>query len=309
LFLISFTAFYCLAGPLLADPIPLSSSICFFYFIINESSKIKIRQCLMNIFDFYKMKENGNKISMVTCYDYTSARILAETSIDCLLVGDSAAMTMHGFKDTLPATLKMMCYHVAAVSRGAGKKFIIGDMPFLSYRKSLSKNMTAAQTLMQAGAHAVKLEGGAGNKKFIQHLTESGILTMGHIGLTPQFVHSLGGYKVQGKTPASAARLLEEALLLQAAGCFALVLECVPPAVAQEITQQLVIPTIGIGAGRFTDGQVLVWQDLLGLTLDFKPKFVKTFMNGQEQIKNSIEAYVQSVKVGDFPQNEHCYKD
>src|SRR5579871_969831 len=151
----------------------------------------------MNIFDFQKKKANGDKISMVTCYDYTSARILANTSIDCLLVGDTAAMTMHGYKDTLPATIEMMKYHIAAVSRGAGHKFIVGDMPFASYRKSFSDNITAAQTLMQAGAHAIKLEGAAGNQDFIKHMTESGIPVMGHIGLTPQFMHMLGGFKVQ----------------------------------------------------------------------------------------------------------------
>jgi len=261
----------------------------------------------MNIFDFHKKKTSGSKITMVTCYDYTSARILADTAIDCILVGDSAAMTMHGHKDTLAATIDMMCYHVAAVRRGAGDKFIIGDMPFASYRKSLSDNITAAQTLMQAGAHAVKLEGAAGNKDFIQHVTESGIPVMGHIGLTPQFMHMLGGFKIQGKTVAAAERLKEQALLLQDAGCFAVVIEGVPAKLAEEMTQLLSIPTIGIGAGPHTDGQVLVLQDLLGLTLDFKPKFVKAFVDGHAQFKQGIAAYVQAVNTGEFPQHEHCY--
>ena len=261
----------------------------------------------MNIFDFQKKKMRGEKISMVTCYDYTSARILADTSIDCLLVGDSAAMMMHGHKDTLAATVDMMRYHIAAVNRGAGNKFIIGDMPFASYRKSLTYNITVAQTLMQAGAHAIKLEGAAGNKKFIKHVTESGIPVMGHIGLTPQFMHMLGGFKVQGKTESSVERLKEDVLLLQEAGCFALVIEGVPALLAQTLTQLLTIPTIGVGAGPHTDGQVLVLQDLLGLTLDFKPKFIKSFMNGQEQFKQSIEAYVQAVNTKEFPADEHCY--
>jgi 3-methyl-2-oxobutanoate hydroxymethyltransferase len=261
----------------------------------------------MNIFDFYKKKEQKSKISMVTCYDYTSARLVAETSVDCILVGDTAAMLMHGYKDTLPATIEMMRYHVAAVARGAVDKFMIGDMPFLSYRKSLSKNITAAKELMQAGAHAIKLEGCSGNLTFIKHLTESGVPVMGHIGLTPQFMHQLGGYKVQGKTEAGAERLKEEAQFLQQAGCFAIVLECVPPKLAKEITQSLHIATIGIGAGPDTDGQVLVWQDLLGLTLGHKPKFVKEFMEGRTHIKNSLEAYVQAVSTGAFPQHEHCY--
>lgn len=261
----------------------------------------------MNILDFYKKKAQKEKISMVTCYDYTSARILADTSVDCLLVGDSVAMTMHGFKDTLSATLEMMSFHTAAVSRGAGDKFIVSDMPFMSYRNSLSKNVTAAQQLMQAGGHAVKLEGASGNKNLIRHLSESGIPVMGHLGLTPQFVNILGGYKVQGRTQEGADRLKEDALMLQEAGCFALVLECVPTQVAKEISELLAIPTIGIGAGPFTDGQVLVFQDLLGLNTDFKPKFVKAFMNGHEQIKHGIDTFVNAIQDGGFPQNEHCY--
>lgn len=261
----------------------------------------------MNIFDFYKKKIQGDKISMITCYDYTSARILATTSVDCLLVGDSVAMTMHGFKDTLSATLPMMCFHTAAVARGAGDKFIVSDLPFMSYRKSLSKNVSAAESLIQAGARAVKLESAAGNIKLIQHLVESGIPVMGHLGFTMQLIHVLGGYKIQGKTQESALRLKEDALLLQEAGCFALVLECIPTELATDVTQSLSIPTIGIGAGPSTDGQVLVFQDLLGLNTDFKPKFVKTFMNGYEQVKSGIETYIDAIKTGGFPQNEHCY--
>jgi len=261
----------------------------------------------MNIFDFSKKKQLNEKISMVTCYDYTSAKILAKTSVDCLLVGDSVAMTMHGFKDTLSATLEMMCFHTSAVSRGAGDKFIVSDLPFLSYRKSRSKNVSAAQALMQSGAHAVKLENASGNLQLIKHLTESGIPVMGHLGLTMQLMHTLGGLKVQGKTQEAAERIKQDAILLQEAGCFALVLECIPTALAAEISQALSIPTIGIGAGPHTDGQVLVYQDLLGLNTDFKPKFVKTFIEGHEQVKQSIEEYVQAVKSGGFPSDEHCY--
>lgn len=263
----------------------------------------------MNIFDFYKKKEKKEKISMVTCYDYTSARILSQTSIDCLLVGDSVAMTMHGFKDTLSATTEMMVFHIAAVSRGAKDKFIIGDVPFLACRKSLSQSTSSIQALMQAGAHAVKIEGAAGNLELIRHLTESGVPVMGHLGLTPQFIHTLGGYRVQGKTEKSATRIKQDALLMQEAGCFGLVLECVPNQLAAEITESLAIPTIGIGAGGMTDGQVLVLQDLLGLNIDFKPYFVKNFMNGHEQLKNSISEYVQAIQTGEFPQHEHCYRD
>jgi len=261
----------------------------------------------MNSLDFYKKKLNHEKISMITCYDYTSARILSHTNIDCILVGDTAAMTMHGHSDTVPATIDMLYYHTAAVSRGAKNKFIIGDLPFLSYRQSLNKSMEAVKTLMQAGAQAIKLEGVTGNLKLIRHLSDSGIPVIGHIGLTPQFIHSLGGYKVQGKTDASAAELKADAMKLQNAGCIAIVLECVPSPLAKEITTLLNIPTIGIGAGPFTDGQVLVFQDLLGLNPDFKAKFVKQFLNGFEQIKTSVDNFVLEINTGVFPSDEHSY--
>jgi len=262
----------------------------------------------VNILEFANKKRRGEKISMVTCYDYTSARILAHTNVDCFLVGDSVAMTMHGFKDTLSATLDMICLHTSAVSRGAGDKFIVSDMPFMSYRKSLSKNASAAQALMQAGAHAIKLEGAAGNTSLIRHLVDSGIPVMGHLGLTPQSVNVLGGYKVQGTSEQSAAKLKQDAMLLQEAGCFAIVLECVPAALAEDVTNSLNIPTIGIGAGSATDGQVLVFQDLLGLSIDFKPKFVKRFVDGFEYVKCAMNQYVSEINSGEFPQDEHSYR-
>lgn len=262
----------------------------------------------MNIHDFLKKKAANEKISMITCYDYTSARLLAETAVDCVLVGDSVAMTMHGLPDTINATLDMMCFHIAAVKRGIGDKFIIADLPFLSYRQSLAKSMQAVQALMQAGANAVKLEGAAGNVKLIRHLTESGIPVMGHLGLTLQLMHTLGGFKVQGKTPESAKKIETDALQLQEAGCFAMVLECVPHILAKQITHQLEVPTIGIGAGPDTDGQVLVFQDLLGLNIDFKPKFVKHFLNGSEQVKNSVQTFINEIQSGIFPNHEHCYQ-
>jgi 3-methyl-2-oxobutanoate hydroxymethyltransferase len=261
----------------------------------------------MNVLDFYKKKQTGEKITMLTCYDYSSAKILADATVDCLLVGDSVAMTMHGFKDTLSATVDMMAMHTAAVSRGAGNKFIIGDLPFMSYRESLSKSIAAASTLMRAGANAVKLEGAIGNIELIQHLVESGIPVMGHLGLTPQFINTLGGYKVQGKTVEAAERIKEDARALQNAGCFSLVLECVPTDLAGEITRAINIPTIGIGAGLDTDGQVLVWQDVLGLNTDFKPKFVKSYCDGYKLFKDSIDSFVASVKSQEFPLDENCY--
>lgn len=261
----------------------------------------------MKSIDFAIKKRAGEKISMITCYDYTTARILAHTTIDCLLVGDTLAMTMHGFKDTLAANLELMCYHTAAVSRGGADKFILGDLPFLSYRKSFSKNVAAAETIMKSGAHAIKLEGAAGNLKLIKHLVESGVPVMGHLGLTPQSVFALGGYKVQGKTEDSAERLKEDAHALEAAGCFALVIECVPQLLAKEVSEKLMIPTIGIGAGPYTDGQVLVLQDMLGLNMDFTPKFVKQFMSGQQMIQQSVEQYINEIKTGVFPAHEHIY--
>ncbi len=261
----------------------------------------------MKIDDFRKKKEAGEKIVVITCYDYTSAVLVAQTQADCILVGDSLAMTMHGFSSTVMATIEMMALHTAAVNRGAPEKFIIGDLPFLSNRKSLSDNMNAVEKLMQAGAHAVKLEGAAGNTDFVRHLVASGVPVMGHIGLTPQFIHQLGGYRVQGKTEEEAKRLKEEALALQEAGCFSIVLECVPANVAEEISKSLAVPTIGIGAGAGTDGQVLVFQDLLGLNTGFRPKFVKTYLDGAGLVRGAIDAYADDVKKGIFPDAEHRY--
>jgi len=262
---------------------------------------------MMTVLDFERKKGAGERIVMVTCYDYTSAAILDKTDADCLLVGDSLAMTMHGFQDTISATLEMMALHTRAVRRGAKDKFIVADLPFLSYRKSLSDNIAAAEALMRAGAHSVKLEGAAGNEEFISHLVHSGVPVMGHIGLTPQSVHRLGGFKVQGRTGEGAAGLMRDGAVLEKAGCFALVLECVPAGLAAEITESLTIPTIGIGAGSGTDGQVLVWQDLLGLNTEFKPKFVKHFLNGAELFTRAIDSYAQSVKSGEFPGKEYSY--
>jgi len=261
----------------------------------------------MNVLDFEKKKISKEKIVILTCYDYSTAKIFNDSSLDALLIGDSLAMTMHGFKDTVMATLLMMELHTAAVCRGAPNKFIISDLPFLSYRQSISRSVMAAQKLIQAGAKAIKLEGATGNLSLIKHLVESGIPVMGHIGLTPQFIHILGGYKVQGKSSEEAERLKQDALDLEQAGCFGIVLECIPSKLAREITVSLKIPTIGIGAGADTDGQVLVMQDLLGLNLDFKPKFVNHFLNTGQLIQKAVDQYCHSVKHKEFPSNEHSY--
>lgn len=261
----------------------------------------------MNILDFQKKKQANEKITMVTCYDYSSAKVLADSEVDCLLVGDSLAMTMHGFQDTLSATLEMMVLHTAAVKRGAGPQFIVADLPFLSYRKSLPDTMHAVHALMQAGAHAVKLEGASGNLDTIRHMVESGVPVMGHLGLTPQWVHALGGYRVQGRDELAAEKCLQDAKALEAAGCFAVVLECIPSALAKKVTEALSIPTIGIGAGTATDGQVLVYQDLLGMNQSFKPKFVKVFLDGCQAIREAINQYCRDVKTVEFPSHEHTY--
>lgn len=261
----------------------------------------------MNILDFQKAKAAQRKISMITCYDAVSARIVEQTAIDCILVGDSVSVVVHGYPDTTHATLPMMILHTKAVAKGT-KKFIVGDLPFLSYRKSLSDTMDAVGELIQAGAHAVKLEGADSNLSTIRHIVGSGIPVMGHIGLTPQSVLVLGGHKVQGKAQAQAEALLEQALALQEAGCFALVLECIPPALAKTITEALDIPTIGIGAGPDTDGQVLVWHDLLGFDPSFKPKFLKQYADGYSLIHSALENYHQEVKNQHYPVLEqHTY--
>ncbi len=261
----------------------------------------------MRIQDFSLRKEQGQKISMVTCYDFTFAKILAASQVDCLLVGDSAAMVMHGHRTTLNASVEMMAIHISAVSQGAPDKFIVGDLPFLSYRKDLASNMEALGTLMKAGAQAVKLEGAKGNLELIEHSVDSGIPVMGHLGLTPQSIHQLGGFKVQGREKKEHDRIFEEAQSLQKVGCFSLVLECVPAGLAAEITRNLKIPTIGIGAGVDCDGQVLVLQDLLGLNAEFHPKFLRQYFAGFEVLKNAFDHYHQDVLSREFPSAKESY--
>lgn len=262
---------------------------------------------MRRIQDFSTQKISGTKISMVTCYDYTSARIVAGTSADCILVGDSLAMTMHGFDSTLPATPELMAMHTASVRRGAPEKFIVGDMPFLAHRGSLDRTLDAVSMIMRSGADSVKIEGIDGSKEVIHHLVKSGVPVMGHLGLTPQSVHQLSGYKVQAKSENAAEKLRADAVKLQELGAFALVLECVPASVATEISRELKIPTIGIGAGSGCDGQVLVFQDVLGLNTEFKPKFVRAYLNGSDLIKEAINRYDSDVKSGDFPNGEEQY--
>jgi|SRR6185312_9111580 len=262
---------------------------------------------MLRIQDFAQKKIKGEKISMVTCYDYSFARILSDSEVDCLLVGDSLAMTMHGHSTTLPATIAMMALHTAAVVRGASNKFIIADVPFLANRKGLTASVTGIGKLMQAGAHAVKIEGAKGNIELISHLVDSGIPVMGHLGLTPQSVNTLGGFRVQGKNPKEHEQIFKDALAMEQAGCFALVLECIPASLAKEISAALKIPTIGIGAGSAADGQVLVLQDMLGMGKDFHPKFLRTYLKGFDLIKDAFNHYHREVTTGEFPSEKESY--
>jgi len=263
---------------------------------------------MMNIHDFECLKRQGQKISMVTCYDFWSAKILNETDINCLLVGDSLAMVMHGFDSTVHADIDLMRLHVSAVRRGAPDKFVVADMPFLSCSKGLEHAMDGVQSLMQAGGSAVKVEGQDHQVEIIRHIVEAGVPVMGHIGLTPQSVHSLGGHRVQGRDEAHAQKLIRGARELEEAGCFALVLECVPAALARTISENLSIPTIGIGAGADTDGQVLVFQDLLGMDPTFKPRFLRHYACGNKVISGAINQFHQDVQRELFPSAAESYK-
>jgi 3-methyl-2-oxobutanoate hydroxymethyltransferase len=262
----------------------------------------------MKIHDFKIKKQERNKISMLTCYDYPSARIIAESNIDCVLVGDSVAMAVHGHDTTVTATTDMMVLHTQAVARGLNKQFITTDLPFLSHKISMAHTMEQVRLLLQAGAHAVKIEGADEDTcKTISYLVNAGIPVMGHIGLTPQSIHQLGGYKIQGKNQEQADRLLKQAFALEESGCFALVIECVPQLLAKTITNSLDIPTIGIGAGSDTDGQVLVWHDMLGLQSTFTPKFAKKYTQGKDTFLEAINAYVHQVQHVNFPTPEYAF--
>jgi 3-methyl-2-oxobutanoate hydroxymethyltransferase len=256
-----------------------------------------------SVLDFRK---GGPKITMLTCYDYWSARLLNDSPVDCILVGDSAAMVMHGYPDTLGASSELMALHTRAVKLGAPDRFVIGDMPFLSFNGSLDRSLECVLKLMQAGAQAVKLEGA--HTELVRHLNRAGVPVMAHLGLTPQSVHGLGGFKVQAKTEAAAQKLLDDAKAMQEAGCFALVLECVPTPVAKVVTESLDIPTIGIGAGPHCDGQVLVLQDMLGGQTHFKPRFVRHYADLAGTIKSAVHAFVADVQQQTFPAPEESYK-
>jgi len=264
---------------------------------------------IKNIKDFAKMKQTGQPITMVTCYDYAFARIVSETDIDTILVGDSLGNVVAGYDTTIPVTLDQMIYHSSMVKRGAPGSFIVTDLPFMSYHVSIEDTMRNCGRIMkETGTNAVKLEGGKDFVPVVEALVKASIPVMGHLGLTPQSVHKLGGYSVQGKDEEQRKTILEDALLLQEAGAFAIVLEMVPEPLAKEITQRLAIPTIGIGAGRYCDGQVLVIHDLLGLNKGFNPKFLKRYADIYTISQQAIQTYHKEVKEHTFPAEENVFK-
>jgi 3-methyl-2-oxobutanoate hydroxymethyltransferase len=262
---------------------------------------------MTTLHDLHKLTAAGEKIAALTCYDASFATLLDEAGVEILLVGDSLGMVVQGEKTTLPVTLDDMAYHTRCVARGAKKAFIVADLPFGSYQLNPQQAFASAARLMAAGAHMVKLEGGAPMVETSAFLVARGIPVCAHVGLTPQSVHQLGGYRVQGKTEHAAKQLLEDALALQQAGAGMLVLEAIPAALARQITQRLAIPTIGIGAGADCGGQVLVLYDLLGIYPGKPPRFAKDFLSGAASARAAVESYVRAVKDGTFPTAEHSF--
>ncbi|AWB44981.1 3-methyl-2-oxobutanoate hydroxymethyltransferase [Paenibacillus sp. CAA11] len=263
----------------------------------------------INILKMRKMKREAVPITMITAYDYPSARLAEEAGVDMLLVGDSLGNVVLGYDTTIPVTMDDMVYHTRAVARGATSTFIVTDLPFMTYHGSKDETLREVRRLMQEGhAHAVKMEGGAEIADTVAAIVNAGVPVLGHIGLTPQSVNQIGGYRVQGKDEKDARRLMEDAKALEKAGAFAIVLELVTEEVAELITRELSIPTIGIGAGRHCDGQVLVFHDVLKYTSDYREKrFVKTYADIGSLIKSGISAYVQEVKTGAFPAQENVF--
>ena len=259
---------------------------------------------MKTITDFARARRELHPIVVVAAYDALMARIVAASEADAILVGDSVAMVVHGHPSTVQATIDMMCAHTAAVRRGAPDVLVVADLPFLSVRRGVAAATEAAGALMQSGASAVKLEGITGHEDVVAHLVGSGIPVMGHLGLTPQSVHQFGGYRVQGRAPVEAERLRREAGLLERLGAFSLVLECVPAALAATITEERTIPTIGIGAGAGTSGQVLVLSDLLGLDAQFQPRFARRYVEGHALVRDAVNRFARDVRAAQFPVGE-----
>jgi len=252
-----------------------------------------------------RMKESGEKISMITAYDFSFAKIFDAAGIDVILVGDSASNVMAGHETTLPITLDQMIYHAASVIRGVNRSLVVVDMPFGSYQSNSKEALVSAFRIMkETGAHAVKLEGGEEVLESVKRIIAAGVPVMGHLGLTPQSIYKFGTYTVRAKEEEEADKLRRDAKLLQDAGCFGIVLEKIPATLAKEVSESLHIPTIGIGAGKYCDGQVLVMHDMLGLTTEFKPRFLRQYLNLDELVTKAVTQYINDVKTKDFP-NEH----
>ena len=261
------------------------------------------------IHDFLKKKKDGNKITMLTAYDYPFARIVDEAGLDAILVGDSLGMVVQGLENTLPVTMDEMIYHTKMVTRAVENALVIGDMPFMSYHTGIDDAVrNAGRFLKEGGAAAVKMEGGAEIADHIRAMTKSDIPVMAHIGLTPQSIHRMGGYKVQGKTEESARQLIEEAHIVEDAGAFSLLLEAIPMDLSKQITKELSIPTIGIGGGPHCDGQILVLHDVIGLFERFVPKFIKQYANLKDEALRAIKDYKEDVEKGNFPSDEQSFK-
>ncbi len=256
-----------------------------------------------------KLKQIGQKICMITAYDAAFARIFDEAGADVILVGDSLGMVVQGHQSTLPVTMEQMIYHCAAVSRGAKRAHLVGDLPFMSYQSSIGEAVkNAGRLVAEGGAESVKLEGGEEFAETVERIVRASIPVMGHLGLTPQSVHKMGGYVVQGRDEQTAQRILRDAIALEQAGCYSLVLEGVPLELAQAVTSKLSIPTIGIGAGLHCDGQVLVCYDLLGMNPDFRPKFVKQYANLYEAVQQAAKTFFSEVRSEAFPDEAHSFK-
>ncbi|WP_173916321.1 3-methyl-2-oxobutanoate hydroxymethyltransferase [Halobacillus sp. Marseille-Q1614] len=263
---------------------------------------------MLNKTKFQKMKAEEDKITMITAYDYPSAKIAEKAGMDMILVGDSLGMVVLGYDSTIPVTVEDMCHHGKAVRRGAPNTFVVVDMPFMSYHISMEETMkNAAKLFQETRAQALKVEGAGEVLSTIERLTQGGIPVVGHLGLTPQSVNVLGGYKVQGKDAEAAEQLLQDAKAVEEAGAIMLVLECVPKELAEMISKELSIPTIGIGAGASVDGQVLVYHDILKYGVDRLPKFVQSYMDSNETVTSAVQSYVHDVKAGDFPAEEHTF--
>lgn len=255
-----------------------------------------------------KMKASGEKISMLTAYDFSFAKIIDSAGIDVILVGDSASNVMAGHETTLPITLDQMIYHACSVIRGVNRCLVVVDLPFGSYQSNSQIALASAIRIMkETGAHAVKLEGGEEVLDSVKSIVSAGVPVMGHLGLTPQSIYKFGTYNVRAKEEAEANKLRRDALLLQEAGCFAIVLEKIPAQLAKEVTESLSIPTIGIGAGKYCDGQVLVMHDMLGINTEFKPRFLRQYLNIYEQVSDAVKKYVDDVKQKDFPNDNEQY--